>query len=218
MKILLLVLFFSSAGYAYVPMLFDDSGVLIEPDRILLKRGLEEYHKGQIEYSLISLERSAKFGNAAAKYLIALIHLEGSNAIKARAWLMLIKKPIYQTERVLVQLNNTLSKGEIELSNSEHLELKKHYNKDISYKTRKAWKNRIRTTGTHIAGLSGISTKNVAIISGGEMSDIGGPGNSFGSTSTTQATSFKASSQVRKFVREYEPKGIVILGEIKPKL
>ena len=217
MKTFILILFFSSAGYAYVPMLFDDYGVLIEPDSILLKQGLKEYNKGQVESSLMSLERSAKFGNEAAKYLIALIHLEDFNSIKARAWLMLIKKPIYQTELVLTQLNKTLSKGEIELSNIEHFELKKHYNNDVSYKTRTTWKNRVRTTGTHIAGLSGTSTKNLSIISGGELSDIGGPGNTFGTTSPSKVNSYKASKQVRKFVKEYEPKGIVILGEIKPK-
>ena len=217
MKKFIMILLFSSVGYANVPLLFDDYGVLIEPDNILLKQGLKEYDKGQTKSSLISLERSAKFGNEAAKYLIALIHLEDNNSIKARAWLMLIKKPIYQTERVLSELKRTLSKGEIELSNIKYLELKNHYNKDVSYKTRKKWKNRILTTGTHI-GQSGTSTRNLTIISGGEMSDIGGPGGNTLGTKFSKANGFKASKQVRKFVKEYEPKGIVVLGEIKPKL
>lgn len=218
MKLFIMILLFSSVGYANVPMLFDDHGVLIEPDVVLLQQGLKEYKKGKIESSLQQLKRSAKFGNDAAKYLIGLIQLEDSHAINARAWLMLMKKPIFESQSVLTKLNKKLSAGEMALSDQKLIQLKNIYNDDISYQARKKWAKRVRTTGTNIAGLSGTSTRNLSVISGGEMSQIGGPGNTLGGTSSYQVNSFNANKQVRKFVREYEPKGIVVLGEIKPKL
>ncbi len=218
MKVFIMILLFSSVGYAYVPMLFDERGVLIEPDVILLQEGLKAYKKGKMDPSLIQLKRSAKFGNDAAKYLIGLIHLEDSHPINARAWLMLIKQPIFESQRVLTELNKKLSVGEIELSDKKLLQLQSLYNDDISYKARKKWAKRIKTTGTNIAGISGTSTRNLNVVSGGEMSQIGGPGNTFGATSVHMVGSYKASKQVRKFVREYEPKTTVVLGDIKPKL
>lgn len=218
MKILMILLFISSTSLATVPILFDEEGYLIEPDSILLSRGLKEYKKGRFDASMIRLKKSAQFGNDSAKYLIGLIHLKDYNSIKARAWLMLINKPVYHTTSILEQLNKTLSQGEIALSDNKFAELKVEYNDEQSLKKRKSWVNRIKTTGTHIAGLEKTSSKNIKMISGENYGELFSPGNTFMTNLPYPISSYRTQKQLKRFIVAYETKGLVNLGEIKPQL
>lgn len=79
---------------------FDDMGRIIKPDEVYLSRGERSKSKEDWEGAYRSFKTSASYGNAWAKYYLALLYMKDKEFTSAMAWLNLLDGDFKEREKV----------------------------------------------------------------------------------------------------------------------
>jgi hypothetical protein len=167
--ILIMMTSFAHSGpnhVIYSDMNMDNSGRLIQPDKIHFTYAYKNYQDGYFKAALISFMKSAAFGNSEAQKNIGIMHLNSlgtpKNSIKGYAWIKLASQYDTKISELEHQLFIRLTKSEQESAIEEYSKLKEIYSPIATLDRRDKWARlqKKKMTGTrtgstvpHIASL-----------------------------------------------------------------
>lgn len=121
----------------------DESGRLIQPDKIHFKYAIRNFQEGYYKTAFINFLKSAAFGNSEAQKNIGIMHLKSlgtpKNSTKGYAWIKLA----YQHDAKLANLEhalfNRLTKSEQDSAIEEYYKLKEIYSPTATLDRRDKW-------------------------------------------------------------------------------
>ena len=134
---------------------FDHKGKIIRPDEKFLLRGWEYNEDGYKDEAMKNFKLSATYGNANARYFIALLYLQKQDYLNAHSWMNLLNSDYIGIEKIkslLPRVENYLNQEQLVKSELMTQELKTIYGDYAGLLKREKWRKSIKYGGTHIKG------------------------------------------------------------------